>query len=243
MSIHITDRMTVRELVGRHPATRKVFERHGIDYCCGGGQTLAEAARVHSADLLALLAGLQEALASPPQRPADKQDWFAAGLAQLADHIVSAHHVYMKRALPRIRELLKKVLAAHGERHGAMLRQVQDQFDALEQEISAHLMKEERVLFPFIVELERSVQSDGRAKAGSGWVAAPIQQMQHEHEHAGSALEAIRHLTDNYALPDDACPTFAALYEELQAMEADLHEHIHLENNILFVRALAMAGG
>jgi regulator of cell morphogenesis and NO signaling len=138
-----------------------------------------------------------------------------------------------------MRELLKKVLRAHGPRHGDVLNQVQALFSALDEEITAHLSKEENVLFPYLASSDAHARGDGaRPVACFPTVRAPIQQMQHEHENAGQALERIRKVTGNYALPQDACPTFAALYQELRQMEADLHQHIHLENNILFPRAI-----
>ena len=135
------------------------------------------------------------------------------------------------------------VLKAHAAHHGDVLRQVQALFDALNAELSSHLMKEEQVLFPYIVALEMHFR-DGTAKpqAPFGSARNPIRQMEHEHESAGQALAKLREVTNNYTLPPDACPTFKAMYEELQRMEADLHQHIHLENNILFPRAIELEG-
>jgi len=240
MNVPVSDKTTVRELVGRHPATREVFERHGVDYCCGGGKCLADAARESGADLAGLTADLKKALqAKPAGKVRVERDWFAASLSELAQHILDTHHVYTKSAMPRIGELLRKVLRAHGPRHGAMLEQVRRLFEGLDEEIAAHLMKEERMLFPYIQALDDGARAGaGRPESCFGTVRAPIQQMEQEHEHAGDALEQIRTITGGYTLPADACPTFAALYTELQRLEADLHEHIHLENNILFPRAI-----
>ncbi len=244
MSIQLSDKTTVRELVGRHPATRQVFEEHGIDYCCGGGKCLADAARESGIDLAGLTADLQKVLrAEPTKKDQGERDWFAAPLGELAQHILDKHHVYMHSAMPRIRELLKKVLRAHGANHGAMLQEVQRLFAGLDEEIAAHLMKEEQVLFPYIQALDDSArEGTSRPKACFDSVRAPIQQMEREHENAGQALEQIGAVTEGYTLPEDACPTFSALYEELQRMGTDLHEHIHLENNILFPRAIEMEG-
>jgi len=147
----------------------------------------------------------------------------------------------MKEALPRLRELVGKVLHAHGAHHGDMLRQVQDLYDALDTELTNHLRKEEEVLFPYIVAAEAHRQGGPKGPAACfGSVGNPIRQMEREHESAGAVLVQIRKLTGGYALPDDACPTFRALYEELERMEEDLHQHIHLENNILFPKTIAM---
>jgi regulator of cell morphogenesis and NO signaling len=240
MSIQVTAQTVVRDLAGRYPATLKVFEDHGIDYCCGGDKCLAEAAQESGAELGAVVAALQAALSAAPSKAAQpEKDWYGASLSDLINHIVDTHHAYMKKALPQVRDLLKKVLRAHGPRHGELLHQVEALFAALDEEITAHLSKEENVLFPYIASADAHARGKGaKPVACFPTVRAPIQQMQHEHENAGQALERIREITGNYTLPADACPTFAALYEALEQMEADLHRHIHLENNILFPRAL-----
>jgi len=244
MTIQIDSTTTVRELVGRYPQTRPVFEEHGIDYCCGGGQALADAARQRGVKLAPLVTALQQALASSPTPSAAvDRDWYAASLAELVQHIVSVHHAYLKQNLPRLRALVAKVLSAHGASHGDMLRQVQSLYGALDAELSSHLLKEEQILFPYVVALEtHATAGSPRPAAPFGHVGNPIRQMEHEHESAGTALERLRAVTGNYALPPDACPTFAALYEGLDQLEADLHQHIHLENNILFPRAIECEG-
>ncbi|MCG3178273.1 MAG: Iron-sulfur cluster repair protein YtfE [Phycisphaerae bacterium] len=242
MANKVAGRTIVRDLVGRHPQTRKVFERHGIDYCCGGGKCLADAARESGGDLDSLVSAIEAALTETPSQtnPAE-WDWFAAPLADLARHILDTHHVYMKNTMPRIRDLLAKVVRAHGPRHGEMLGQVRDLFAGLDTEISGHLMKEEQVLFPFIIALDAHVhQGQPCPEACFQSVQGPIRQMEHEHENAGATLDRMRVVTDNYKLPADACPTFAALYEALHGLEADLHQHIHLENNILFPRTIEL---
>ncbi|MHB8901070.1 MAG: hemerythrin domain-containing protein, partial [Thermoguttaceae bacterium] len=172
-----------------------------------------------------------------------EKDWYSAPLTELVEHIVSTHHVYVKQALPRLRSLITKVLNAHGEHHGEMLRRVQGHFSALDNELTSHMMKEERMLFPYIVNLERhSREGTPKPVAPFGSVQNPVRQMESEHESAGGALVGLRQATGNFVLPGDACPTFRAMYEELQRFEADLHQHIHLENNILFPRAIAMEG-
>ena len=242
MTIQVDGKTTVRDLVGRYPQTRPVFEKHGIDYCCGGGKSLAEAAREHGHELPKLIDTLKQALDAPTDK-ADliQRDWYAAPLGELVRHIVDEHHVYMKAALPRLRSLIATVLKAHEARHGDMLRQVQAIFNDLDEEISNHLMKEEQVLFPFITAAATHAQQGlPMLSAPCGSVCHPIRQMEYEHESAGRALAKLREVTCDYALPSDACPTFRAMYEELQRMEADLHQHIHLENNIPFPRAIEL---
>ena len=242
MTIQVDGNTTIRDLVGRYPQTRPVFEKYGIDYCCGGGKCLAEAAAEHNLKLPELVGALEEDLAAvPDDTQAAQRDWYSAPLAELVDHIVTVHHGYMKTALPRLRSLVPTVLKAHGAHHGETLRQVQDLFKALDSELSSHLMKEEQVLFPYIATLEMHVRGESpEPRACFGSARNPIRQMEHEHESAGQALARLREVTQDYALPTDACPTFRAMYEELQRMEADLHQHIHLENNILFPRAIGL---
>lgn len=242
MTVHVDEKTTVRVLVGRYPQTRPVFEKHGIDYCCGGGKPLADAARQCGQELPKLIDALKEAIDRPTSNAEMvEKDWYAAPLGELVRHIVDEHHAYMKAALPRLRSLISAVLKAHAAQHGDMLRQVQAIFNDLDDEISSHLMKEEQVLFPYITALQMHVQGDSpQPQACFGSARYPIQQMEHEHESAGQALAKLHEVTYDYALPADACPTFRAMYEELQRMEADLHQHIHLENNILFPRVIEL---
>ncbi|MHB8973118.1 MAG: iron-sulfur cluster repair di-iron protein [Pirellulaceae bacterium] len=241
MSTHLNSATTIRTLVGQYPQTRQVFEDFGIDYCCGGGKCLAEAAQASHLDLPALLVAIEKAL-EPPADAAGiaEKDWYTAPLHELVDHILQVHHAYMKEALPKVSELARKVLHAHGAHHGDMLRRVSELYAALHDELSNHLLKEETILFPCIVAAELHRPGDPeRPAACFGSVGNPIRQMEHEHESAGQTLVQIRQATNDYSLPEDACPTFRALYEELERMEGDLHQHIHLENNILFPRAIA----
>ncbi len=239
MTIAISDDTTVRNLVGRFPQTRPVFEKYGIDYCCGGGKCLAEAADGAGATVPELLAALQAAVAAPADRVATDRNWFEAPLHELVDHILKTHHAYVKDALPRISGLLRKVQHAHGTRHGDMLREVNAHFKLLDEELTSHMMKEEMILFPNVVAAEAHRQGSGPPPSGCfGTVRNPIRQMEAEHEAAGEALRQIRKVTGGYVPPSDACATFRALYEELEQFEKDLHEHVHLENNILFPRAI-----
>ncbi len=242
MTVQIDGKTTVRDLVGRYPQTRPVFEKHGIDYCCGGGKCLADVANEHGLKLPALVDALGKTLqAEPGKAEATGKDWHAAPLGELVSHIIETHHGYMKTALPRLGALVPTVIKAHATHHGDVLRQVQALFDALNAELSSHLMKEEQVLFPYIVALEMHVRDGAaRPRAPFGSARNPIRQMEREHESAGHALAQFREVTNNYTLPPDACPTFKAMYEELQRIEADLHQHIHLENNILFPRAIEL---
>lgn len=230
----------VRELAlaGKH--IREALESIGIDTCCGGGKPLAEAVREASLEMDAVRARLHEAAAAAESEPEDKQerDWRQASLTELTDHIEQNHHAFLRKVLPHISERFGKVIQAHGKNHGDMLREVNSSFNGLREEIEAHLMKEEQILFPHLREMSAALAAgESLPPMHCGSVASPIRQMEHEHEKAGAALSTMRTRTSEYELPNDACPTFAGLYHDLQALESDLHQHIFLENNILFPRA------
>jgi regulator of cell morphogenesis and NO signaling len=230
---------TVGDVATRIPAAKTAFERLGIDYCCGGGRKLLADLKQKGITVGQLVDAIQQTASDRTDR-ADR-DWSTASVTELAEHVLATHHVFMKRELPRISGLLAKVAAAHGERHGRMLGELAATFQGLRDEIEQHLLKEERILFPMIIATDAFLSGHGeRPVSHCGSVLNPIRQMESEHENAGQALARMRELTSNYQLPDDACLTFATLYETLDAMEKDLHEHIHLENNILFPSAAAL---
>jgi regulator of cell morphogenesis and NO signaling len=234
----LTADMTVGEIAAQLPASTRVFENHHIDFCCGGKRPLRDACQTRGLDPAAVLEEVEQA-AGP--RTTSSIDWQSASLASLADYIVETHHAYLKTNMPRMEALLQKVLAAHGERHGGFLLPLAQTLHTLREELDAHLMKEERVLFPLI----RSLESAGQGAAAAppshcGSVQNPIRVMVAEHDSAGDALVRIRELTGGFNPPADACNTFRALYYELSQLESDLHRHIHLENNILFPRAVEL---
>ena len=238
-AIKISPDQTVGELVIQHPQLRARLEQLGVDYCCGGKKPLAQAVKDAGLDLEAVLADLGQSRLTGSETAAPT-DWAAAPLTVLADHILDTHHVFTKSQLTRIDALLGKVQNAHRARHGAMLDTLRGLFDPLKAELEAHLMKEEQILFPAIKSIDGYMAGRNELPVvHCGSIAHPIRQMEHEHEGAGSTLAAMRKLTVNYRLPADACQTFRALYEALEALETDLHEHIHLENNILFPKSVA----
>ena len=241
MADTVTEDMQVRQIVLEHPAARRVFERFGIDYCCGGGRPLRAAAEETGVETAVLLAAIREAQQSPPQDAPAEQDWRAMSMTQMANHIERHHHAFMKRELPRLEELLARVRRARHENHAQMLGELTRVFSGLRAEIEMHLLKEEQVLFPYLRQIEAFAQSGGqRPEIHCITVLNPITQMRREHENVGAALEVMRRLTDDFSAPSDACESFRALYEGLREMEADLHEHIHLENNILCPRAIEL---
>ncbi len=230
----IRPQQTLGELVTRYPRLRAHLEQLGIDYCCGGKRPLAEAVKAAGLELDATVADLEMNLTQDPAAAA-ATDWSAVTLSVLADHILDTHHVFTKTKLKRIDTLLEKVQNAHRARHGDLLGALRNAFDLLKADLEAHLMKEEQVLFPAIKGIDGFMAGRNvRPEVHCGSVAHPIRQMEHEHDAAGAVLARMRELAGNYRPPADACQTFQALYEALAALEADLHEHIHLENNILF---------
>jgi regulator of cell morphogenesis and NO signaling len=232
--------LTVGEIAAQTPAAVRVFEKHHIDYCCGGQRRLEEACQERGISVEALLAEVEQA----GRLPDSGRDWTQASLAELVAHILSTHHEYLRRELPALSARLARVMEAHGEKHGQTLAVLRSVFDGLSQEISAHLRKEEMVLFPAIQELE-AARAAGRRSAPSpfGSIENPIRMMIFEHDNAGGALSEMRRLTQGYLAPPDACATFRALYQGWEELEADLHQHIHLENNILFPRAIRLEQG
>lgn len=241
MNTEWTKDTTLREIVAICPQARPVLDRHRLDYCCGGAQSLLTAAAGAGMDADEVLEELKRAAASAGAPGGDSTAWSRATLSELVAHILKKHHAYLRAILPQIGLALPKVQRAHGPRHGAIIEPLHREFEGLCLELEAHLEKEERVLFPYTQALDAAFSGlAGLPPHHCGTVRNPIRQMEHEHTEAGRALAEMRRLTSDYALPADACPTFAGLYQDLQAMEADLHEHIHLENNILFPRAVAI---
>jgi regulator of cell morphogenesis and NO signaling len=234
----ITLDKTVREIAIETPSTIRVFEKFGIDYCCGGRKSLEQAC----AELQLSSEQVMEKLAEASRQPVeeDTAQWQTAPLAGLVQHIVSKHHKYVRQELPRIEQLAGKVFTRHGQAHPE-LEKIRDAFLQLNNELSAHMMKEEQILFPYIARVEHALQSrQPLPESCFGTVLNPIEVMVQEHDAAGALLAEIRSLSGNYTTPPEACPSYIALFTGLQEFERDLHQHIHLENNILFPRALDM---
>jgi regulator of cell morphogenesis and NO signaling len=225
---------TIGQFVADHPATARVFEHYGIDYCCGGKDSLAEACARQRLNPQTVLAALQQATDAFPDVAAT--DWTQAPLAELIDHIITTHHAYLRTELPRLATLAGKVAAVHGERHPELV-ECRAIYGALQDELESHMRKEELILFPMIKQMEATQSTEG---CHCGSIAGPIRVMEMEHGSAGDALARLRELTGGYVAPADACSSYRAYLEGLAALEADLHRHIHKENSILFPRALRM---
>ncbi len=213
------------DLVTADPSLARELERRGLDYCCGGRRTLADACAARDLDADAVA---QELVAASGWQPVEA--WTTMNAAELVDHIEAGHHRYLWDELPRLTVLMDKVRTAHGRRHPELHR-VARCLEDLRADLEPHLLKEERVLFPMIREL---------ATAGSppafacGSLRNPISVMMAEHDRAGELLERLNQLTGGYEPPADACASYAALYVGLAELEADTHLHVHKENNVLF---------
>jgi regulator of cell morphogenesis and NO signaling len=232
-----TTTQTVRDIAIENPASVRIFEKYGIDYCCGGRVPLAEACATKGLNVDDVIASLEAATA--PLAPGEK-DWARESLATLATHIVDTHHAYVSREIPRLNELAAKVVSRHGDTLQE-LNVIQSKLAELGEELIAHQGKEEVVLFPYIGKLERYAAGSGTMPRNCfGSVSHPIEMMTKDHDIAGNLIAEIRKLSQDYTPPAGACPTFRAFYAGLHEFEQDLHQHIHLENNILFPRAIAL---
>ncbi|WP_337173494.1 iron-sulfur cluster repair di-iron protein [Paludisphaera sp.] len=224
----------VGELVAEKISRASVFDRFGLDYCCHGQVALDEACRRKGVAVGEVVAAIAADDAAPPAE--DEPDYASMPLTELADRIVSTHHALLRRELPRLHELLSRVVNAHADRHPE-LREVATTYAAFREELDSHQSKEEQVLFPMIRELEAATSSPS---FHCGSVENPVRVMMHEHDSAGAAIARMRELTGDFATPPDGCTTYQALMAGLAAVEHDLHRHVHKENNILFPRAVAL---
>ena len=235
MNATIDTSSTVGELVAQNPARARVFEKVGIDYCCGGKKPFEDACREKGLDAQAVASQLDLPGEASASRFADAR---SMTLTELADHIVATHHAYLRNELPRIDHLVGRVTNAHGQKHPEVL-QVAAIFASLAEEMNSHMAKEERILFPAI----RNLDATGDAQFHCGTLSGPIGVMEAEHDSAGDALAQFRELTRDYSTPPDVCNTYRALMDALRDLEEDMHQHVHKENNVLFPRALAMEAG
>jgi len=233
--MRFTRETTIGEIVSNDFRTAAVFQEFGIDFCCGGRRTLADACRDLDED--AVLTAV-ERVCEGPASSARFDTWSPE---QLIGHIVANHHAYVRRAMPSLIAFTQKIAAVHGSRHPE-LAEIARITEDIAAEMTSHMAKEERVLFPYIGALSEAVRNGVPAPpAPFGPVENPIRMMEEDHDAAGAAMARIRELTSGYAVPEDGCTTYRVCLEELNAFERDLHEHVHLENNILFPAARKLA--
>lgn len=227
------NQQTIGEIVAQDFRTAGVFKRFGIDFCCGGKRPLQEACEEKGIDT----AAVEQALAMLQQQSSalqtSYQDWSADFLA---DYIVNRHHAYVRKAIPEITAFAEKVARVHGKRHPETL-EIFYNWKALATELDSHLLKEENILFPYI---KRLANNQENSTPPFGTVENPIRMMESEHEDAGELMRNIRTLSSDFTPPEDACTTYRVLFSFLAEFETDLHEHIHLENNILFPKAVRL---
>lgn len=228
----ITTETTVGDIVRSAPARSRIFEKLGIDYCCGGKKSLAEACQAKGLDpatIVTMLAAMDDAAGSPLP-DADRMT-----LSGLCDHIQSVHHGYLHQELPRLDFMTRKVAAVHGE-HEPRLVEIRKLFQVFLEKIAAHTRQEDEEIFPAIRQLEQTAPAESRAA-----LVELLKKLEEEHDSTGAALEKFKELTDGYTPPDWACNTFRALYDALAELEGETHQHIHKENNVLFPKARALA--
>ncbi|HKC88348.1 MAG TPA: iron-sulfur cluster repair di-iron protein [Blastocatellia bacterium] len=236
--MNISDTTTVRDLAAGVPGATRVFENFGIDYCCCGHRTLADACQEAGLPVEDLTRSLEEAGRAP--QPGAGRDWRQESLTALTEYIIDTHHFFTRQELDRLENLFDRVCSRHGENHPE-LSEAQKTFYQLKQDLIPHMLKEEQVLFPHITRMEESA-GERRAVPPPffGTVRNPVRMMMTEHDTAGDLLRQLRGITKGYTTPPDGCVSFQTLYQALAAFEADLHQHIHLENNLLFPRAIEM---
>lgn len=225
---------TIGEIAARDLAKVRIFKKYGLDFCCGGKKTVKEACAEKGIDVVKVEQELMQAIETPSVRPLPYNQW---RLDFLVDFIENTHHRYVRDTLPELRLYASKVARVHGKQYPELLR-VQQLVEMVNDELISHMMKEETVLFPYIKQLVNAGETLKQSPFGT--IKNPISIMEMEHESAGDALKEIRKLTRNYSLPQDACASFSLLYRILEEFENDLHIHIHLENNILFPKAVAI---
>ncbi|MCO6476250.1 MAG: iron-sulfur cluster repair di-iron protein [Phaeodactylibacter sp.] len=228
---------TIGELVAEDYRAAGVFKQYGIDFCCGGKRTVAEVCSQKGVPL----AELEEKLGRLEERPAAQRLQFNEwALPFLIDYIINIHHTYVQEKLPQLLEYAQKVAKVHGHAYPETVV-IAHKLESLAEELFAHLRKEELILFPYVKELWKAKEA-GEAVAAPPFQTAqnPIRVMEDEHEFAGSTMAEIRQLSDNFTPPEAACNTYRVLYALLEEFEEDLHQHVHLENNILFPQAVEL---
>jgi len=219
---------TVGEIVAMMPKASEIFRKYKIDFCCGGNRKLSEVIKEQKLDEGEIIKKLNEVLEESSKAGANGKNFTEMSQNELIDHIENTHHVYVKRVLPELGELTTKIMRVHGINHEELLK-VHKLFSSLKAELEQHLMKEEEILFPLMKEYEKnpSIQAFERTKQ-------VMKETEDEHEAAGNILKELRRITNDYKVPEDGCNTYALTFRKLEELEADLFQHIHLENNILF---------
>jgi regulator of cell morphogenesis and NO signaling len=239
--MQLSETKTVREIAIEVPGATQVFEEMGIDYCCGGARPITEAC-LSAGVTVGEVAQSLELFAASREASVELKDWRGDSLTSLITHIHDTHHVFTREEMDRIEPLLAKVCSVYSESHPELL-QIQALFAELKRELLLHMLKEENILFPYITQMEQAQRAGAPAPVPMfGTVRNPVRMMMMEHDGAGEVLRRIRQLSDDFNPPAAACLSYQTLYRRLEELEQDLHQHIHLENNLLFPSALEMEG-
>jgi len=232
-----TGETKVKDIALSNPAARQMLEEAGVDYCCGGGKSLHEACLHIDVPTEDILKRLRE---NSKDISPDEANWASAPLVDLTRHIRDRHHRYVREAIARVQPLLDKVEAKHGKSHSE-IADIRRLFTEVGREMIMHMQKEEQILFPYIDALEKATSAHSSVEPPFfQTVRNPIHAMMKEHDAAGELVKQIRKASSEYTAPAGACTSYKALYEVLREFEADLHQHVHLENNILFPRAVEL---
>jgi regulator of cell morphogenesis and NO signaling len=230
---------TLAQIVTSNHRTAAIFEKYHLDFCCKGKRSLQKACEEQKISITGVLNEIN-AIEGPITGTCQVIFPFERlSLTQLIDHIISTHHSYAKKELPQLFYYSQKVAARHGEQHPGLLR-VFELVSSIKLEMEKHMEKEEFILFPRIRQLEKQIMTGIQPQVGSGYLNDPIEIMEGEHDHAGNVMAEIRRLTNDYNPPANTCTTYRLCFAALQAFETDLHQHVHLENNILFPKALML---
>lgn len=227
----------IGNVVAENFRSAKIFEEYGIDFCCGGKKSIGEACREKGINADDLITKLTEASGNQNDTNTDYNSW---KLDFLIKYIINIHHSYVRKSLPVIAGHAEKAALKHGANHAEVIK-ISELFSGIKTELEVHMQKEELMLFPYIknlLETERNV--DGISFPPFGSIENPIKVMESEHDSAGRSMDEINSLSNSYSIPEDACTTYSVLYQELKDFENDLHKHIHLENNILFPKAIEL---
>ena len=235
--MNVVEEQTIGQIVTEDYRTAGVFKKFGLDFCCGGKRTVAEACEKNGVDM----EELKKELASLDSQTSDDHNYSSWSPDFLIDYIVNTHHNFVRTKLPEIETYANKVAKVHGSRNEE-LNEIRYEFMMLKDELLNHLEKEEQLLFPYIkamVSCEREGDAIGE-KPHFDSVENPVKMMEEEHDEAGGSMAKIQRLSNNFTPPEDACATYRVLFQNLEGFQDDLHKHVHLENNILFPKALEM---
>lgn len=230
MKTIFTENTTVGEIVAMFPKASDIFKKNKIDFCCGGDRSLKEAADKRGVAIEELMSQLQDLYAATDEKT--EKNWLTATYSELIDHIINKHHRYLLEELPNLSPYVTKVMRVHGGNHPHLIK-VHKLFNELKTELEQHLWKEESEVFPLISQFEKQPTSENEQK-----MKKMIADLTNEHDKTGDIIKEIRRITNDYTLPNGACRTYQLVYNRLEALESDLFEHIHLENNVLFPRIL-----